>query len=138
MRDGDRNTAFFHKKVEQRRKRNTIRGVTDDGGTWRVEEEEMEVVFLNYFKELFTSNADIDMQVVLYKVQGKVNEKMNVMLEAEYTEDEVKNVLKHMHPTKAPGPDGMPTLFYKKFWHIVKDEVVRFALDTLNKGRPVD
>lgn len=39
-----------------------------------------------------------------------------------------------MGPTKAPGPDGMNALFYKKFWHVVGDNVITAMLDYLNSG----
>lgn len=63
---------------------------------------------------------------------------MNTLLRARYTEEEVKTALKYMHPTKAPGPDGMPSLFYKTFWGIVGEEVVNYVLDILNNGAPLD
>ena len=39
-----------------------------------------------------------------------------------------------MHPLKAPGPDGMPPLFYQHFWPTVKSIVITTALDFLNHG----
>ena len=30
-----------------------------------------------------------------------------------------------MHPDKAPGPDGMTVCFYKKYWSIVGQDVIR-------------
>ena len=29
-----------------------------------------------------------------------------------------------MKPNKAPGPDGFPVEFYRKCWHIIKDELM--------------
>lgn len=38
-----------------------------------------------------------------------------------------------MGPTKAPGPDGFPALFFQQYWHIVGEEVTSFCLDYLNR-----
>lgn len=138
LRDGDKNTAFFHKKAEDRRRRNTIKGVFDEGGSWRTDEGEAEAVFVAYFKSLFESNNNIEMLPVIDKVQPKVSQEMNQRLEEMYTEEEVVIALKQMHPTKAPGPDGMPVLFYKKYWPIVGKEVTSYVLNILNNGAPIE
>lgn len=39
----------------------------------------------------------------------------------------VKKALFNMHPEKAPGPDGMTTLFYQKFWNVVKNDLVKMV-----------
>ena len=39
-----------------------------------------------------------------------------------------------MHPTKAPGPDGMSPMFYQQYWEIVGPEVIKCVLDSLNTG----
>jgi hypothetical protein len=44
---------------------------------------------------------------------------MNADLSAEYTEEEVKNALFQMFPTKAPRPDGFPTHFFRKISNYV-------------------
>lgn len=71
---------------------------------------------MSHFSSLFTTNGNDDMQEVLEKVESRVSRDMNDMLKAPYTAEEVKIALKHMHPTKASGRDGMPALFYNFFF----------------------
>jgi len=35
---------------------------------------------------------------------------------------------------KAPGADGMPSIFYKKFWSLIGELVKKEVLDVLNGG----
>ena len=37
------------------------------------------------------------------------------------TADEIRRIVFEMQPLKAPGPDGLPGLFYKHYWSIVGD-----------------
>ena len=39
-----------------------------------------------------------------------------------------------MYPLKGPGPDGMPPLFFQKFWSMVGGLVTKTVLDFLNLG----
>ena len=39
-----------------------------------------------------------------------------------------------MAPLKAPGPNGMPLIFFQKFWNTVGDDVVEAVLLCLNFG----
>jgi hypothetical protein len=46
---------------------------------------------------------------------------MNNSLVKEFTREEIKAALDSIGDMKAPGPDGMPSAFYKNFWEIVGD-----------------
>jgi hypothetical protein len=50
---------------------------------------------------------------VLDVASPRVTPQMNEFLTAEYTEKEIKDALDDMGDLKAPGADGMPTIFYK-------------------------
>ena len=57
---------------------------------------------------------------------------MNANLTQKYTKEEIVLVIKSMHPTKALGPDGMPAIFFQKFWNIIGGDVTKLCLDMLN------
>jgi hypothetical protein len=59
---------------------------------------------------------------------------MNDNLSLPYTTEEVRKALDSIGDLKAPGPDGMPAIFYKKFWHILGDKVQAEVLEVLNGG----
>lgn len=52
----------------------------------------------------------------------------------EITEKEVKAAVFHMHPDKAPGPDGMTPVFFQKHWKIVGDDVIKMTRDFFRTG----
>ena len=51
----------------------------------------------------------------------------------EFTADEIKRALDSMGNLKAPGGDGMPALFYKKYWNIC-DDVIKEVKHFLDGG----
>lgn len=59
---------------------------------------------------------------------------MNEGLLRPFTAKEVKGPLDFVGDLKAPGPDGMPGIFYKKFWHCVGQKVQQEVLQVLNGG----
>ena len=52
-----------------------------------------------------------------------------------YTSEEVQTTLFQMHPSKAPGSDGMSPFFFQRFWHIVCHDVMEEVLSFLHSGR---
>ena len=68
------------------------------------------------------------------KVQPRISVAMNAVLEADYTREEVKAALDHIGDLKAPGPDGMPAIVFKRHWHFMGDRVVEEVLAFLNGG----
>lgn len=119
MREGDSNTKNFHRIASGRKKRNTIVAIRDSGGVIRKKEEEIQKTFVDYYTGLFTSRGNLNMREVVDVVEHRVTERMHETLTLAFTEDEVAKALFQMHPTKAPGQDGMSAIFYQNFWGVV-------------------
>jgi len=55
----------------------------------------------------------------------------------EFTREEVNITIHQMHSLKASGLDGFLALFYKKYWHVVGEDVTSFVLDiVINNANP--
>jgi hypothetical protein len=122
--------------VSERRRRNRIKKLVTDDGEVVEDDEGIKVLVTNFYKSLFLSSAGSRYDELLQHVPPRVTEAMNAYLLAEYTEEEVKFALDGMGDLKAPGPDGMPTLFYKRYWSTVGQDVVREVTAVL-KGHPM-
>ena len=123
LREGDRNTKFFHALIKQRRARNRITQLLDANGNVIEDEEGLVTIATSYFTQIFEASNPEDIEEALSEVSSTITEPMNDNLTAPVTEWEVKLALFAMHPEKAPGPDGMVALFYQKFWDILKEDL---------------
>jgi hypothetical protein len=134
LQQGDRNTKFFHEHASERRRINKIRRLVKEDGS--VVEEKGEIINLvtDFYKNLFQTHAGHRYEELLHQVSPRVNAVMNEALMAAYNNEEIKKALDGMGDLKAPGSDGMPALFYKRFWDITGDDVVREVKSVLNGG----
>ena len=49
-------------------------------------------------------------------------------------EKEIRDAVLSMNPNKSLGMDGMGPLFFQKFWHIIKDDIVRVIQTFFHTG----
>ena len=87
---------------------------------------------VDFFRNLFKSEGTSNMHLVLDHVRCKVTDEMNHFLCAPFDENEVKNALFQMFPTKSPGSDGFPAHFFQCNWDICGDDLTRMVLRVLN------
>ena len=116
LKNGDRNTGFFHCRATRRFQKNVIRGIMDESNNWRVDPNDIAALMIKYYQDLFTSSKPNAQGADLDHIPNVITNHMNATLIAPFRDDEVKEALKQMAPFKAARPDGMPPLFYQHFW----------------------
>jgi hypothetical protein len=134
MKGGDRNSKYFHSVASERKKMNKIKRLRKEDGSVVEEEEAMKEVVTNYFVNLFSSHAGTRIEELMGHIDPRVTQQMNELLCKEFTVKEVEEALHNIGDLKAPGPDGMPSIFYKKFWSLVGEKVTQEVLNVLNGG----
>lgn len=94
--------------------------------------QEMEEIARSYFQKLFPSENQVNLEFLLSAIDRCIHEEENKKLMASYTDEETREALFAMAPTKARGEDGFPALFYQKCGHFIRKDIVTFGLQFLN------
>lgn len=63
---------------------------------------------------------------------SKITLKTNSYLDKPFTVEEIAAALFQMFPTKAPGPNGLPAVFFQKHWDVIQNSVIKTCLHVLN------
>ena len=135
LRDDNRNIKYLESEASARKKTNRIKELWKEDGTVVEEGEELTNYVCSFFQDLFLASSNPHrLPELLEKVQARVTEAMNNILLAEFTREEVKAALDHIGDLKAPGPDGMPAIMFKRHWHFMGDQVMDEVLRVLNGG----
>ncbi|XP_071727736.1 uncharacterized protein [Rutidosis leptorrhynchoides] len=102
--------------------KNNIRGINVNG-SWCENPNTIKEVAFNHFKSIFeVHNSDGPSLEELFS--ESITSADNELLEAPFTEEEIWESIKCCVSSKAPGPDGFNFGFFKKFWSIIKDDLV--------------
>lgn len=114
LKEGDKNTRFFHSKASVRREKNIICRLEDEKRIWVEEAEKVEQVIGEHFTKMFTTTnpSSTQISVILSKLLVKITEEMASYVEQPFTTEEIANALAQMCPTKAPGPNRFPISFF--------------------------
>ena len=86
LKEGDRNTKYFHSRASHRRRRNSILSMRTEAGEYVQDPKLIGAQFIEYYQTLFTAAPLEDVASVLDGVQRCVTEEMNQELTCPFTE----------------------------------------------------
>jgi len=133
LKEGERNTRFFHRSTVVNRAHNKISSIKDEGGNLLHSHEEIEPVLLQHFRGIAQescSDREQSIRVISRHIHKPVSKEDNFNVNRPVSKEEISEVLKEMKNGKAPGPDGFNVDFFKACWNIVKQDVVNVVEDS--------
>nr|GEW62624.1 polygalacturonase-like [Tanacetum cinerariifolium] len=130
--EGDENSHFFHGILNKRRKEKNVRGIMKDG-TWIDNPILVKDEFLTHFQNRFARPADNHLSLTMdFPKMLSLDQKEE--LESEVTRGEIKRAVWDCGVDKSPGPDGFTFGFYRRFWDILENDVVKAVLFFFKHG----
>ncbi|KAG8100647.1 hypothetical protein GUJ93_ZPchr0013g35164 [Zizania palustris] len=127
---GDENTKYFHAAASDRLRHNTIASITLPNGTVLYSQEEKAEVFLDSFLGRMGFSSAPQM---LFNLTELIPPHQSLdHLAAPFLLSDITSVVQNMPSSKAPGPDGFNGHFFKKCWHIIKDDIFSLCQDFFN------
>lgn len=124
LRDGDRNTSFFHGSVKKKRSQNKILFLLDEHGHEQYAEGSKGIIAVDYFQKLFSTLNPKNGMAILSGLSPRVSADMNRDLIKPVSREEIKKAAFSIKGGSTPGADGMTAHFFQTYWDIVVDKVI--------------
>ncbi|XP_050222822.1 uncharacterized protein LOC126672915 [Mercurialis annua] len=136
LKEGDRNSEFFHRSCNFRKAKMGIHSMLIDG----VLSDNMEHIsnhITSYYANLFsaTRGRPSDLQIVKNIIPHLVTDEDNDGLTRCPSNDEIRATVFDMDGSSAPGPDGFSGAFYKYCWNIIGLDLCRLVCHFFQFGK---
>ena len=80
----------------------------------------------SFYKELFAAGprSGVSLSRDLWPVGVRVSDRENEDLTLPFSSEEVFLAIKGMKANSAPGPDGLPVVFFQRFWETLRPVIM--------------
>jgi hypothetical protein len=122
LKEGDKNSSFFHRIANSNRNANTI-GHLIINGTASTDQDEIREHIAQFYEQLYTENGR--RRPILDGIHFSfISDEDAKWLERPFDEEEIAKVVQGCNGDKAPGPDGFSLAFFQHCWSIVRTDVL--------------
>ena len=122
LREGDKNTGFFHRMANTHHRNNSLDRIKINGG-WLSKEQEMREGVVNAYQQMLSEDSGWKADIGRLQLE-QISQQEAKNLEIPFSETEVHSALLEMNGDKAPRPDGFTMAFWQSCWDFVKDEIL--------------
>ena len=130
MKDGERNSGYFH-KLTKARKIHKIQANDREINNF----DEIKSEATRYFSDLFADQPTTNDVQLLNLFPGTVKSKENDNLNKPITLEEIKEAVDNMEEDRAPGPDGFNANFITSCWDIIKKDLLKMICKSQKCGK---
>ncbi|XP_043700060.1 uncharacterized protein LOC122650735 [Telopea speciosissima] len=134
LREGDRNSKFFHLSTVIRRSKNQIKCLKKDDGTVVADLVGMAEYVCTFFKNFHKAVPLAEHMDLLDVIPNVLGDDDRVSLEVDPELDEVKNAVWDLDPDSSPRLDGFQGAFFRRCWEIVGTDVGRAVVNFFREG----
>uniref|UniRef100_A0A2N9FPT0 Reverse transcriptase domain-containing protein n=1 Tax=Fagus sylvatica TaxID=28930 RepID=A0A2N9FPT0_FAGSY len=122
LKEGDKNTKFFHRVANSHRRYNTISSLLVNGNL-TTDQQVIADCITHFYTGLYSEESGWRPKLDNLAF-SMISAEDAVWLERPFGEEEVVGVLKAFNGDKAPGSDGFPMAFFQACWDVVQNEVM--------------
>lgn len=134
IQNGDLNTKYYHLMTLARRSSNRVSGLQITEGQWCFNSDMLREHVTKHFHTLYTEPNQGNSSHPYIAPFNYINSNQHANLCSPFLLPEVKAATFGIGALKSPGPDGIPALFFQKYWHVVAPTITNMVNEAFTTG----
>ena len=137
MKEGDKNSKYFHGCMKDRINSNKILSLElEDGSNKIFKPAEIHSAAISHFQSLFSSpSGRISVRDIDHLANRFLSPESSAELIKGVTDEEIRAVIFKMNPDKSPGPNGFTAGLFQQMWNVVGADVCNAIKSFFISGR---